>query len=86
MYVHIFGYLVNKLEIWWVYLSPIENIKLNNDIKYNLLLGFHMSNFIFHELSMQLIIELLLTFNRSIKPTTRFLTKILLYQFIMIQH
>ena len=24
MYVHIFGYLVNKLEIWWVYLSPIE--------------------------------------------------------------
>ena len=25
MYVHIFGYLVNKLEIWWVYLSPIEH-------------------------------------------------------------
>ena len=25
MYVHIFGYLVNKLEIWWVYLSPIES-------------------------------------------------------------
>ena len=24
MYVLIFGYLVNKLEIWWVYLSPIE--------------------------------------------------------------
>ena len=24
MYVHIFGYLVNKLEIWWEYLSPIE--------------------------------------------------------------
>ena len=24
MYVHIFGYLVNKLEIWWVYLSLIE--------------------------------------------------------------
>ena len=24
MYVHIFGYLVHKLEIWWVYLSPIE--------------------------------------------------------------
>ena len=22
MYVHIFGYLVNKLEIRWVYLSP----------------------------------------------------------------
>ena len=27
MYVHIFGYLVNKLEIWWVYLSPIEKNK-----------------------------------------------------------
>ena len=25
MYVHIFGYLVNKLEIWWVYLSPIDS-------------------------------------------------------------
>ena len=35
-----------------------------------------MSNFIFHELSIQLIIELFLTLNRSIKPTTRFLTKI----------
>ena len=34
-----------------------------------------MVNFIFHELSMQLIIELLLTFNRSIKPTIHFLTK-----------
>ena len=28
MYVHIFGYLVNKLEIWWVYLSPIESSKV----------------------------------------------------------
>ena len=27
MYVHIFGYLVNKLEIWWVYLSPFEKTK-----------------------------------------------------------
>ena len=37
-----------------------------------------MSNFIFRELSIQLvlIIELLLTFNRSIKSTIRFLTKI----------
>ena len=26
MYVYIFGYLVNKLEMWWVYLSPIEKI------------------------------------------------------------
>ena len=24
MYVHIFSYLVNKLEIRWVYLTPIE--------------------------------------------------------------
>ena len=30
MYVHIFGYLVNKIEIWWVYLSPIE--KNYNDV------------------------------------------------------
>ena len=37
---------------------------------------FHMSNFIFHELSIQLIFEFSLTFNRSVKPTTRFLTKI----------
>ena len=29
MYVHIFGYLVNKLEIWWVYLSPIGSTDLN---------------------------------------------------------
>ena len=43
----------------------------------NLIRGFHISNFIFHELSMQLMIELLLTFNRSIKPTTRFLIKII---------
>ena len=55
---------------------------LNIDIKIqfityiSLIHGFHMSNFIFQELSMQLIIELLLTFNRSIKPTKRFLTKI----------
>ena len=27
MYVHIFGYLVNKLETWWVYLSLIENVE-----------------------------------------------------------
>ena len=30
MYVHIFGYLVNKLEIWWVYLSPIEKSPTHN--------------------------------------------------------
>ena len=24
MYAHIFSYLVNKLEIQWVYISPIE--------------------------------------------------------------
>ena len=34
MYVHIFGYLVNKLEIWWVYLSPIE--KKNKGLYINL--------------------------------------------------
>ena len=37
MYVHIFGYLVNKLEIWWVYLSPIEpgkRAELENLINY----------------------------------------------------
>ena len=34
MYVHIFGYLVNKLEIWWVYLSPIEkNKKMRHPVK-----------------------------------------------------
>ena len=33
MYVQIFGYLVNRLEIWWVYLSPIEKIdKITNCI------------------------------------------------------
>ena len=36
MYVHIFGYLVNKLEIWWVYLSPIE--------KYQPLYSSHRAN------------------------------------------
>ena len=30
MYVHIFGYLVNKLEIRWVYLSPIEKTQFNS--------------------------------------------------------
>ena len=37
MYVHIFSYLVNKLDIWWVYLSPIEEIKhkKNNIININ---------------------------------------------------
>ena len=43
----------------------------------DLIHGFHMSNLIFHNLSMQLIIALVLTFNHLIKPTTRFLTKIL---------
>ena len=37
MYVHIFSYLVNKLDIWWVYLSLIEEIKHkeNNIININ---------------------------------------------------
>ena len=32
MYVHIFSYLVNKLEIWWVYLSPIAESGNNSPI------------------------------------------------------
>ena len=32
MYVHIFGYLVNKLEIWWVYLSPISAFSYSDAI------------------------------------------------------
>ena len=44
---------------------------------YNSLIhGFRISNFIFYELSIQLIIKFSLTFNRSVKLTTRFLTKI----------
>ena len=35
-----------------------------------------MANLIFHKILMELIIELLLNFNRSVKPTTRFLIKI----------
>ena len=34
-----------------------------------------LSNFIFHDLSLHLIIELPLAFNHLIKPTTRFPTK-----------
>ena len=30
MYVYILSYFVNKLEIRWLYLSPIENTKLND--------------------------------------------------------
>ena len=55
------------------------NIRYKTAIYYlynSLIHELHISNFIFHELSMQLIIELLLTFNRSKKPTSRFLTKI----------
>ena len=29
MYVYILSYFVNKLEIWWLYLSPIEKKKLS---------------------------------------------------------
>ena len=39
MYVHIFGYLVNKLEIWWVYLSPIE--KKNGRIRFAFVSTYH---------------------------------------------
>ena len=41
----------------------------------SLIYGFNTSNFIFHELLIQIIIKFLLTFNRSVKPTTGFLTK-----------
>ena len=27
MYVYILSYFVNKLEIWWLYISPIEKAK-----------------------------------------------------------
>ena len=55
----------------------IEYVKNTMYYLYNSLIhGFHISNCIFHELSIQLIIEFSLTFNRSVKPTTRFLTKI----------
>ena len=30
IYVHIFSYIVNKLEIRWVYLSPIEDVAIGN--------------------------------------------------------
>ena len=43
----------------------------------NLIHGFHTSNSTFHDLSIQLIIKFLLNFDRSVKPTTRFLTQIL---------
>ena len=56
--------------------------KINNEqnsidyLSNSLIRGSHMSNFIFHELSIQKkIIELLLSFNRSKKPSARFLTK-----------
>ena len=55
----------------------IEYAKNTIYFLYNSLIhGFHMSNFVSHELSVQLIIEFLLTYNRLVKPTTRFLTKI----------
>ena len=56
----------------------IESVKKNTiyNLYNSLIHGFYISNFIFHELSMQLIIEFSLTFNRSVKSTTRFLTKI----------
>ena len=50
MYVHIFGYFVNKLEIWWVYLSPIESVtvimKFNHILKCNHEIVKHIAVFI----------------------------------------
>ena len=36
MYVHSFSYLVNELEIRWLYLSPIEKKKINSMHQFNL--------------------------------------------------
>ena len=33
MYVHIFSYLVNKLEMRWLYLSPIEKFENNKHVE-----------------------------------------------------
>ena len=36
MYVYILRYFVNKLEIWWLYLSPIEkkkNLIFDNEVQ-----------------------------------------------------
>ena len=30
MYVYILSHFVNKLEIWWLYLSPIEYARLDS--------------------------------------------------------
>ena len=40
MYVHSFNYLVNKLGIWWLYLSPIE--------KYSVLIMFLFNLFVYY--------------------------------------
>ena len=47
--------ICEKIQFYYLYNSLIN--------------GFHISNCIFHELSIQLIIEFSLTFNRSVKPT-----------------
>ena len=57
MYIVIINIKLYKVEHWY-----------KNAMYYlynNLIHGFHISNFIFHELSMQLMIELLLTFNKT---------------------
>ena len=46
MYVYIYSYLVNKLEMWWLYLSPIE-IKckqLNSHSKYRAIVINHQTS------------------------------------------
>ena len=54
----------------------IEYKDINYYLYNSLVHGSHMSNFLLHELSMQLIIDFFLVFNRLIKHLRRFLTKI----------
>ena len=45
MYVYILSYFVNKLEIWWLYLSPIENsylIWMTNHVHLILIIVWYM--------------------------------------------
>ena len=63
MYVHMFGYLVNKLEIWLVYHSPIEKKKKYTKI------AIHFTNIVcsysMHHILMIGIIIVLLRVERS---------------------
>ena len=43
MYVYILSYFVNKLEIWWLYLSPIEKKKEKMTMHYKFNSFIHMT-------------------------------------------